>query len=203
MRTRIAAMTATPLLTLALATSVFAATTLLAPAAMAANTTTITFNVVGCDGCTIQPAQWLKGKSGAPYEGKTVTVVNGVATATVPTSKTKGMSFNFTAPWAVNQNALQNIVIQYKGVPAGTQPTRAEALDSTKASGCWAGAKSGNVTIQINVGRVTMEGFPASVGKGPYPLVYVVPPIASQKVFQPTYKGTIGNQQGALPCSSS
>lgn len=203
MRTRIAALAATPLLALALASSALVATTLLAPAAMAADTTTITFNVVGCNGCTIQPAQWLKGHAATMYEGDTVKVVNGVATATVPTANTQGMSFNFTAPWAVNEDHMQNIVVQYKGVPAGTRPTRAQALGSKKASACWVGVTTGDATLQVHVGRVTMEGMPDSVGKGPYPLVYLVPPVAAQKVFEPTYKGTIGNQMGALPCAAS
>lgn len=192
----------TQILALALTSATLAAGVVLAPAAAAAGTTTITFNVTGCDGCTIWPVQWVD-TSEDPWQGDKVTVVNGAATVTVPTAQTKGMSFNFSAPWAVEQNALQNIVMQYKGLAVGSTPTRAQALDSKKASGCWAGVTTAAVTLGVQVNRVRMTAFPASAGKGPYPVVYAAPTAAALKIFEPTYKGGIGNQQGGLPCVAS
>ena len=190
------------ILALGLTSVTLAAGVVLAPAAAAASTTTITFNVTGCNGCTITPVQWVD-MSAEPWQGDPVTIVNGVATATVPTANTKGMSFNFSAPWAVQQNGLQNIVLQYKGAAVGSTPTRAQALDSKKASGCWAGVASGDATLDLRVSRVRITGFPESVGKGPYPVVFAAPTASALKIFEPTYKGGIGNQQGALPCKAS
>ncbi len=78
----------TKILALGLTSVTLAAGVVLAPAAAAAGTTTITFNVTGCNGCTITPVQWVD-TSAEPWQGDPVTIVNGVATATVPTANTK------------------------------------------------------------------------------------------------------------------
>jgi type 1 fimbria pilin len=173
----------------------------LAPAAMAAEQTTITVRVSGCEGCTIQPGQW-RDASGEPWNGKKGVVRGGTVTLTVPTARTAGMAFTITAPWAVDQNAAQNVVVQYSGVQPGKTPTRAQIRKAKQATACWAGTTMNRARLAIRVQRIQIEAFPPGSGRGPYPLAYMLRSPQSPGGFSDVaIPGVIGNQQGGWLCT--
>ena len=161
--------------------------------------TTITMAVSGCEGCTITPVQAITGSSNV-YTGTPVKVTGGQAVFVVPTSKTVGMSFNLEATWQVDINAMPVIVTQYQGISPGQAVTRAQALAAKRATACWAGTTSSSVSLQVQVGRVMMPGFPS--GRAKVPLAWFVPTAATTGGFSKAYKGTIA-QQDAWYCPAS
>src|SRR6476620_5484640 len=66
--------------------------------AAAPQMTKLTFAVHGCDGCTIQPLQYIAGQQKA-WEGKRKTVKDGSVSWTFRTKHTHGMSVWITGPW--------------------------------------------------------------------------------------------------------
>lgn len=171
------------------------------PTASAAEQTTITLRVIGCEGCTIQPGQW-RNASDEPWNGRKGVVQGGLVTLTVPTARTAGMAFTITAPWAVDQNAAQNVVVQYSGVQPGTTPTRAQIRKAKQATACWAGTTKQRVRLAMRVNRIRIDAFPPGSGRGPYPLAYLLRTPESTGGFSDVaIPGVIGNQQGGWLCT--
>jgi hypothetical protein len=170
-----------------------AALTVVAPPALSAGVTTITFTVTGCEGCQITPVWAIQGQD--PVTFATTTVVDGSAFAAVPTSLTQGMSFNITAPWKVRIDAEPVIVTQYQGVAPGTTVTKAMAKKAPKATGCWAGTTDKAVALTVVVRRVTMPSFPDESKKARVPLAWIQPTAETTGGFAVTQKGVIAQQE--------
>lgn len=170
---------------------------LAAPAATTAATsgpqTTITMNVTGCEGCTIQANQFVNGTTPA-YESKSAVVTAGVATITVPTANTSGMYFSIQTAKPARIDALPLITTQVKGHAAGTTLTRAQQIAGKKASACWAGTADAAVTIAVTVNRVKMPSFPNGKKKTLVPLARFAPTVKAFGGFNTAYKGVLATQ---------
>jgi len=171
-----------------------------APHAPAAGSTSITMKVTGCNGCTITPVQAIEGED-AIWSGAAVKVKGGKALLTVPTARTRGMSFNLEAAWNVAINAMPVIVTQYESTQPGQSVTKKQAMTFTRATGCWAGTTEPAVTVNVTVRRVTMPAFPPSGKKKTtrVPLAWMVPTQSTTGGFDTASKGVIA-QQNAWYC---
>jgi hypothetical protein len=132
------------------------------PARAAVAKTTITFEMPGCDGCTVNlmQARWNKhAQYGVKYwHTAEKTVADGVVTYTVPTKHTKGMSMTVTAPWEGHTGYVTTVAFRYGGMQPGDEVGFREARSKSKASACWAGTKADEVTIPLTVRKVWVEG---------------------------------------------
>jgi hypothetical protein len=177
------------------------------PPAAAAETTTITFRVTGCEGCVLQAATTPSGSDDI-YNGPKAKVRNGVATMTVPTEQTAGMYFSVDASWPVQINAQPLLVFQYEGAGQGTRVTKAQGRASKRASACWAGTTAGSATIRVTVRRVWQEAFdpggPNEGGRTQVPMAWVVPTRSALPPFWRTFDGVLATQDSvdcAVPAS--
>lgn len=170
-----------------------AAVPLAVPASAAVPMTTLTMSVTGCEGCTITPSQYRKGMKEA-WSGTAAKVSNGVATLTVPTSRTAGMYFAIEATWKVEIAAQPLITMQYKAMPVGGTITRAQAMASRRGSACWAGTTESTAALDVIVKRVLMPAFPPGDHKTSVPLAWVTPTTKSPGGFNSAYKGVLATQ---------
>jgi len=192
--------TATGLVVACAAMAIPAVTVQAAPQAPAAGNTMITMKVTGCEGCTITPVRAIAGED-AVWSGTAVKVKGGKAVLTVPTAKTRGMSFNLEASWNVAINAMPVIVTQYEGTQPGQVVTKRQAMGLASATGCWAGTTEPAVTVRVTVRRVTMPAFPPGGKKKTtqVPLAWMVPTQSATGGFDTASKGVIA-QQNAWFC---
>lgn len=133
-----------------------------APSAREARQTTITFEVPGCDGCVIGLVQgrWdPDAKWGARvWDGGQHEVRNGVATVTVPSRRTKGMSMTVEAPWEGHTGYITQAVFRYGGKKVGDEVGFREARSKSKGAPCWAGTRDTHVTVPVTVRKVWVQG---------------------------------------------
>ena len=192
-----------PLTVATLALTVLTAGMTLSPPASAAESTTITFRVTGCEGCVLQAATTPAGSDDI-YNGPKAKVRNGVATMTVPTEQTAGMYFSVNASWKVEINAQPLLVFQYEGAEQGDRVTKAEGRAATRASACWAGTTSDTATIRVTVRRVWQEAFdpggPNDGGRTQVPMAWVVPTRTALPPFWKTVDGVLATQD-SVPCA--
>jgi len=132
-------------------------------AARALPRTKITFEVPGCDGCEIglTQARWdPKSRWGVRvWDGGQKTVADGVATFTVPTRHTVGMSATVTAPWEGHTGYVTTVVFRYRGERPGDPVGFREARRKAKGTACWGGTAEDEVTIPLTVRKVRVMGL--------------------------------------------
>lgn len=191
------------------ASSALLAGFLVMPPAVAAETTTITLKVTGCEGCVFQAAATPAGSDDI-YNGPKAKVRNGVATMTVPTEQTAGMYFLVDAPWKVQINAQPLLVFQYQGAEPGERVTKAQGRAAKRASACWAGTTADAATIRVTVRRVWQEAFdpggPNEGGRTQVPMAWVVPTREASPPFWQTFDGVLAVQDSvdcAVPAPAS
>jgi hypothetical protein len=128
----------------------------------AARTTTLTFTVPDCDGCTLQLDQGLRddsAKSGVRFwESRERRIRDGEATFTVPSRRTRGMSVLVRAPWEGHTGYVTTVAFRYAGFDVGEDVSFPEARRQRRASACWEGTRRDAVTIPLTVRKVRVEG---------------------------------------------
>ncbi|GAA4382072.1 hypothetical protein GCM10023146_44410 [Nocardioides caricicola] len=159
----------TNLLRLGAATAVAATALAAAPTGSATadqprerRTTTITFEVPDCDGCTLQlqngrwdeDARW----GVRVWTGKEKEVQDGTVRFTVPTRRTHGLSVLVRAPWEGHTGYVTTVAMRYARQQAGDVVGFREARHTRNASACWAGTGAGKVTIPVTVRKVRVDG---------------------------------------------
>lgn len=163
-------------------------------------TTTITIRVAGCEGCTISawtavPASGDAGDGGATAKA---TVANGVAVMRLPTSQTRGASFQIDPVEDPFMNAVTLIVFRYKGAQVGDEVTKAQAATYTKGSACWAGTSQATARFDVRVRSVWGPAFDPLATDPPararQPVAWVVPTQPSAAPYWPLFKGALQAQ---------
>ena len=135
-----------------------------AEARAAAPRTALTFTVDDCEGCEIQLSSALGTYAAADagqvdmWSSKARTVEDGSVTFTIPTKRTWGMSVAVRAPWEGFTGYRTTLAWRYNGELQGDEVTLAEAVTKTKASACWEGVRSREVTVPIVVEKVRVQG---------------------------------------------
>ena len=175
-----------------------AATVAVARAA-APHMTKLTFAVHGCDGCTIQPLQYIAGEQ-KDWEGRRKTVKDGSVSWTFRTRHTHGMSVWIRGPWEGQDGGgtgyVANVVWRYGHEKVGSTVTRQDVRSKHRGTGCWAGTTADEVTIPLEVRKVIVQGLTQKTAGT----------LAWTKVTQdwwrpmlPTHKGILGSQD-VMPC---
>jgi hypothetical protein len=154
--------------------------------------TTLHVHVTGCDRCSVTLQHAV---SGAPRVWTSKPQLVGgdhVATFSVRSGRTHGMSFVLRAPWQGDTGAVPNMVTRYRGQKVDGFVSVDEARAGRYAEGCWAGTNVDDVRLDFAVTRLrarTLTGAPTHI-----PLVYATHSMSSWKPMVRTYRGTIGNQ---------
>jgi hypothetical protein len=126
--------------------------------------TTLTFTVDDCEGCELQLTSALGTYAEADagrvdiWNSRTKTVEDGSVTFTIPTKRTWGMSVAIKAPWEGHTGYRTTLAWRYNGELQGDEVTLEEAVTKTKASACWEGVRSREVTMPIVVEKVRVRG---------------------------------------------
>ena len=126
--------------------------------------TTLTFTVDDCEGCELQLTSALGTYAEADagkvdiWNSRTRTVEDGSVTFTIPTKRTWGMSVAVKAPWEGHTGYRTTLAWRYNGELQGDEVTLAEAVTKNKASACWEGVRSREVTMPIVVEKVRVRG---------------------------------------------
>lgn len=160
-------------------------------------TTTITITVAGCEGCTI--SAWtpiMPGAAGGP--ASRAKVRGGTATIQLPTSQTRGTSFQVEPVTDPFMDAVTLIVFQYKGAQPGGTITKAEAMAHSRGSACWAGTSEATAQFRVRVRSVWGPAFDPMATNPPtrarQPLAWVVPTQQSAPPYWPLFKGALQAQ---------
>jgi hypothetical protein len=109
----------------------------------AAARTTLTFAVDDCEGCEVQ-------------------LVNARSTLDA-TRRTWGLSVTVRAPWEGHTGYLTTVAWRYSGEGVGDTVTLEEAVTKRKASACWEGVRSREVTVPLVVEKVRVRGVKGKV----------------------------------------
>jgi len=176
------------------------ATTVAVARAASPHMTTLTFAVHGCDGCKIQPLQYIAGTQ-KDWEGKRKTVKDGTVSWTVNSKHTHGMSVWIRGPWEGKDGGttgyVANVVFRYDHEKVGSTVTREDVRSKRKGTGCWAGTAADAVTVPLEVRRVMVQG---NTGRTAGTLAWTR---VTQDWWTPmlrTHKGILGSQD-VMPCN--
>ncbi|RYC03845.1 hypothetical protein [Nocardioides zhouii] len=158
--------TTTAVLGAAVLTALIAPVAKAAPAAPAEAQprTAFTFTVEDCEGCEIQLTSALGTYAEADagevdiWNSRTRTVRNGSVTFDILTKHTWGMSVAIKAPWEGHTGYRTTLAWRYNGELQGDEVTLAEAVTKKKASACFEGVRSREVTMPIVVEKVRVRG---------------------------------------------
>jgi hypothetical protein len=126
--------------------------------------TALTFTVDDCEGCELQLTSALGTYAQADagqvdiWNSRTKIVEDGSVTFTIPTRRTWGMSVAIKAPWEGHTGYRTTLAWRYNGELQGDEVTLEEAVTKTKASACWEGVRSREVTMPIVVEKVRVRG---------------------------------------------
>jgi hypothetical protein len=127
----------------------------------AAARTTLTFTVDDCEGCQVQlvnARSTLDADVVHVWQSQAKEVRDGRVTFRVATRRTWGMSVTVRAPWEGHTGYATTVAWRYNGEGVGDTVTLEEAVTKRKASACWKGVRSREVTVPLVVEKVRVDG---------------------------------------------
>ncbi len=154
--------------------------------------TTLHVHVTGCDRCSLSLQHAVDGAPSVWTSRAQRIGSDHVATFSVRTGRTHGLSFVLRAPWQDDTGAVPNMVTRYAGHRVDSAVTRSSARHAGRAEGCWAGTTMRSLTLDFHVSKVparTLTGEPTYL-----PLAYATHTMSSWQPMVKTYQGTIANQ---------
>ena len=202
MNIRTASSFSTAVLGAALLTTLAAPVATAAPAAptesrAAAPRTALTFTVDDCEGCEIQLTSALGTYAEADagqvdiWTSRTRTVRNGSVTFDILTKHTWGMSVAVEAPWEGHTGYRTTLAWRYNGELQGDEVTLEEAVTKKKASACWEGVRSREVTVPIVVEKVRVMGVHKEVAGS---IAFVPTTQSWLRPMREVWDGVLGSQ---------
>jgi hypothetical protein len=153
--------------------------------------TTLLIHVSGCDRCSVQLVDAIKGVDNVSTFPRLKVGRDHVATFKVLKAETPGLSFEVRAPWAKGIDYVPNAVTAYAGHKVGSAISVKTARHAGHAAGCWAGTRKTTKDLYFEVGRVHTSSHGHQVVA---PLVYARHTMSAWKPFVKAVHGTIGNQ---------
>lgn len=167
-----------------------------APQARAADARTrLTFTVDDCEGCEIQLTSargWFDDQDSVRvWQSGTRAVENGSVTFPLATKRTWGLSVMVRAPWEGHTGYLTTVAWRYNGKHVGDPVTLEEAVTRTKASACWEGVRSREVTVPLVVERVRVRGVRKMVAGS---IAFVPTTQSWLRPMRATVDGVLGSQ---------
>lgn len=127
----------------------------------AAARTTLTFTVDDCEGCEVHlvnARSTLDADVVHVWQSQTKEVRDGSVTFRVATRRTWGLSVTVRAPWEGHTGYATTVAWRYNGEGVGDTVTLEEAVTKKKASACWEGVRSREVTVPLVVEKVRVDG---------------------------------------------
>ncbi|MBB6629841.1 hypothetical protein H5V45_21160 [Nocardioides sp. KIGAM211] len=133
-----------------------------AAASRAGDTTTVTFTVPDCLKCEITLHQAIQGRQKV-WQTKTKRAHDGAVTFTIPTKRTHGLDATIQAPWeganGTTTGYVSQVVFRYGHEKPGSDVSSyADVKAKKRGSACWAGTDASDVTIPLEVRKVSVEG---------------------------------------------
>lgn len=130
-----------------------------------ARTTTLTITAPGCEGCRIQPSQYRLDRPMAKrgWSTKARKVKDSVATFTLPTARTRGLTFTVDAPWEGRTGYVAVATVAFAGTEVGDVPTLEEAITYQRATACWAGTSRTTAALTLEAHEVEVDGIDGRV----------------------------------------
>lgn len=188
-------------LLLSAATVGVAATVFASPAV--ADTTEIAIRMSGCNGCNVTAVHSVHTGWDAIDDSddwrKSAKVRKGVARLTVPTSRTRGLSFELDAGKYDGGGSVPMLVLHYAGKAVGSKVGWYASAQGKRASYCWAGTDKPRATLRIRTQRSVNQSVPR-VAPGRYVIRAwaspTQPTLRDDLNMSRTSKGGLGIQQG-------
>jgi hypothetical protein len=159
--------------------------------------TALTFTVDDCEGCELQLTSALGTYAQADagqvdiWNSRTKIVEDGSVTFTIPTRRTWGMSVAIKAPWEGHTGYRTTLAWRYNGELQGDEVTLEEAVTKTKASACWEGVRSREVTMPIVVEKVRVRGVKKMVAGS---IAFVPTTQSWLRPMREVWDGVLGSQ---------
>ena len=159
--------------------------------------TAITFTVDDCEGCEIQLSSALGTYAQADagkvdfWNSRVKTVEDGSVTFRIPTKRTWGMSVAVEAPWEGHTGYRTTLAWRYNGMRLGDPITLEQAVTKKKASACWEGVRSRQVTVPIVVEKVRVQGVHKKVAGS---IAFVPTTQSWLKPMREVWDGVLGSQ---------
>ncbi|MFN8185004.1 MAG: hypothetical protein U0R23_11325 [Candidatus Nanopelagicales bacterium] len=129
-----------------------------------ANTTDLTIRIPGCNGCSVTAVQSVHPGWDAIDDAntwrKSAKVRKGVARLQVPTSRTRGLSFELDAGKYDAGGAVVMLVLHYANKPVGSKVGWFASAQGKRASYCWAGTDAQRARIDVRVQRSVHRQIP-------------------------------------------
>lgn len=160
--------------------------------------TTIVIRVKGCrKACTVRLTRFYKGqswsKTATSRTKTTFTFKN------VPRSYTRGMSFEFSDDAEGFTNAVNNVVVRYKGTTTGKRYGIAATKKFRYASGCWAGTTQSKVVLDVTAAWTTGRSQRDPFVLEPFVRTYFSPVLKQLGSYVDSGDGVLENQD-VWPC---
>ena len=152
--------------------------------------TKIVLRVRTCRRCPVQLRQALD--DGTYWSSRTHRVRRGHVRFRVPTSRTRGMSFEITPHWATAGNWVPNVVTRYSGTDFGESVSNAQARHKKRATACWTGTDARRVRLVVRAVKFrarTMDGDPGHGLRA-----WFSPMGRRMSPMNRTWRGSLGNQ---------
>ena len=166
------------------------------PAARAGRpTTTLTFEMPGCDGCEVRLYQARAGKDPShptAWISKEKQVADGQVRYRIQSRHTQGLSMTVVAPWEGHTGYLTTVAFRYGHEQVGDAVTFREARRKKRASACWEGTRRDAVTIPVVVREVMVQGVKERV-KGS--IAYLPTTQAWLPPMREARRGVLGSQE--------
>lgn len=164
--------------------------------------TTVTVVVRGCRACTVQAVRYVPAEGQDPWWSRVRKVgADGQVVFTVPTRRTRGMTFFVDAPWHGLDGVASVMVARYAGLTTGERVTPPQARSARRGEACWAGTAGPSARIVMRVERYRSRTM--SQGKPTWhPRAWAVRGLESMPPMVRTFKGSIGAQD-AIGCGPS
>lgn len=155
--------------------------------------TALTFTVEDCEGCEIQLVNALQTRHTdvRVWSSRVKEVRDGVVTFNVPTKNTWGLSATVVAPWEGHTGYLTTVAWRYNGKRVGDPVTLEEAVTKTKASACWEGVRTREVTVPLVVEKVRVRGVKKKVAGS---IAFVPETQSWLKPMREVWDGVLGSQ---------
>jgi hypothetical protein len=154
-----------------------------------ASMTHITLRVIACRHCPVYLQQAITG--GTYWGSKTHHVRNGRVRFTVPTTRTRGMSFNVNPRWST-ADAVTNVVTRYAHTQIGQLIKDKVARHKKRATACWRGTSAHRIFMIVRVVKFRHKDHDGNPGHALR--AYFRTTRAATPPVTRTWHGALGNQ---------
>ena len=162
--------------------------------AQAPKRTALTFEVDGCEGCTVQLVHALDAEAPAVpkvWVSRARTVEGGSVTFRPLTRRTHGLSATVVAPWEGHTGYVTNVAFRYAGESVGDEVTLEQAVTEQRASACWDGTRRRSLTLPLVVEEVEVQGVKEPVAGS---IAYVSTTQPWLRPMRQAWDGVLGSQ---------